>query len=240
MKKTVERIILGVLVAVLLVGLGIFLYPSFKTAEQTAKAKHIVTDYQTYLIDAKKADDTEAGDIADCFLSLRQACEQYNAALPSTQYERLSTESVRSSAINLLDYGWEQKVFAYLSIPNAELEVPVYLGANNENLNVGAAHLGMTSLPIGGENTHCVLAGHRSWNGALMFRNIANLNTGDYVYITNPWETLTYRVIDSRIISPDDFQQIMIQNGRDLLSIFTCTYPNTHRLMVTCERVSDG
>lgn len=238
MKKTVKKIILAVSIAVLLFGLAVFLYPSFKTATQNVEAKKAVNDYQEYLLEVQ-ATESGANEETRIFQSLWEACEEYNRQLPMSQYVWISTESVRRAAIDLKAYGWERDDFAYLSIPDAGLEVPVYLGANAENLNIGAAHLGTTSLPIGGESTHCVLAGHRSWNGALMFRNLANLEIGDFVYVTNPWETLTYRVIDSQIISPDDFQQILIQDGKDLLSIFTCTYPNSHRLIVTCERVLD-
>ena len=60
---------------------------------------------------------------------------------------------------------------------------------------------------------------------------------GDLVQLTNPWETLNYRVISTQTIYPDNLEQVRIQPGRDLLSIFTCTYPNTKRVLVTCERI---
>ena len=116
------------------------------------------------------------------------------------------------------------------------MEYPIYLGANRENLNQGAAHLGQTSLPIGGENTHCVIAGHRSWSGAVMFRGLEELTEGSTIYITNPWETLTYTVQSVRTASPRKTDELTIQEGRDLLTIFTCSYPNSRRVIVTCER----
>lgn len=119
------------------------------------------------------------------------------------------------------------------------MEYPIYLGANRENLNQGAAHLGQTSLPIGGENTHCVIAGHRSWSGAVMFRGLEELTEGSTIYITNPWETLTYTVQSVRTADPNKSDELTIQEGRDLLTIFTCSYPNSKRVIVTCER-SEG
>ena len=116
------------------------------------------------------------------------------------------------------------------------MEYPIYLGANSENLNQGAAHLGQTSLPIGGENTHCVIAGHRSLSGAVMFRGLEELTEGSTIYITNPWETLTYTVQSVRTADPKKSDELTIQEGRDLLTIFTCSYPNTKREIVTCER----
>ena len=108
------------------------------------------------------------------------------------------------------------------------------------NLNQGAAILGQTSMPIGGEGTHCVIAGHRTWNAILHpFVGLEKVQAGDLVCVTNPWQTLTYRVETVEIIFPDDAEKIRIQPGRDLLSVFTCTYPNTRRVLVTCERIKE-
>lgn len=77
--------------------------------------------------------------------------------------------------------------------------MPVYLGATDVNLASGAAHLSQTSLPIGGENTNCVIAGHRGWNGAAYFRYVPDLEKGDFVTLQNLWETLTYvRILDKK------------------------------------------
>ena len=70
-----------------------------------------------------------------------------------------------------------------------------------------------------------------------MFVGLEKVQPGDLVYLTNPWQTLTYRVEAVEIIFPDDSEKIRIRPGRDLLSVFTCTYPNTRRVLVTCERI---
>lgn len=53
----------------------------------------------------------------------------------------------------------ESEVFAVISIPALELEMPVFLGANYRHMADGAALLGQTSIPIGGKNTNCIIAG---------------------------------------------------------------------------------
>lgn len=88
----------------------------------------------------------------------------------------------------------------------------------------GGAILGQTSLPVGGVSSNCVVAGHRTWNGAIQFKGLDLLQPNDMVYITNPWERLSYKVIETKIISPNDSDEVMIQEGRDLLTVFTCTY----------------
>ena len=106
----------------------------------------------------------------------------------------------------------------------------------------GAAHLSQTSLPIGGRNTNCVIAGHRGWNGADYFRYITELKPGDEVIITNLWETLTYRVTDTRIIMPNEVEQILIQEGRDMITLLTC-HPyasgGKQRFLIFCDRVME-
>ena len=143
-------------------------------------------------------------------------------------------------SFRLSDYGLGDEVFGVISIPAMELEMPIYLGATEQHMANGTAHLSQTSLPIGGENTNCVIAGHRGYNGASYFRYIDKLNVGDLVSVTNLWETLTYRVCEIRIIDPHDVTEILIQPGRELLTLLTC-HPyasgGRQRYVVYCERV---
>ena len=120
--------------------------------------------------------------------------------------------------------------------------LPLYLGANDENMANGAAVLGQTSVPIGGINTNAVIAGHRGWNGYPYFLNLDELQIGDIVYIDNIWTLMKYEVVDIQVISPDDVDAIKIQDGRDLVTLLTCHPPNTggrQRLLVFCERASE-
>ena len=123
-----------------------------------------------------------------------------------------------------------------------ELTMPVYLGASDAHLAAGAAVLGSTSAPIGGDNTNSVIAGHRGWRGADYFRHIDRLQVGDSVTLTNLWETLTYTVADIRIIQPHEVEKIKIQPNRDLLTLVTC-HPyasgGKQRYVVHCERRND-
>lgn len=129
--------------------------------------------------------------------------------------------------------------FGYISIPAMDVELPLYVGASTENMTRGAVVLGQTSLPVGGENTNCVIAGHRGYHGAPFFREIEKLETGDKVYITNPWETLTYAVESIDIIGPYDSHKVMIQEGRDMVTLLTCHPYRSHgkqRYVVYCIR----
>ena len=122
------------------------------------------------------------------------------------------------------------------------VEMPLYLGASNENMANGAAVLSQTSIPIGGINTNAVIAGHRGYGGYSYFRYIEVLEEGDEVIITNLWKTLTYKVSEIRIVTPDDVDAILIQPGKDMVTLLTC-HPyasgGKYRYLVFCERVTD-
>lgn len=148
-------------------------------------------------------------------------------------------EACEAPAADLTAYGIEDEIIGVLEIPDMELTMPVYLGASDAHLAAGAAVLGDTSAPIGGDNTNSVVAGHRGWRGADYFRHIDRLAVGDTVTLTNLWETLTYTVADIQIIQPHEVEKIKIQPNRDLLTLLTC-HPyasgGRQRYVVYCER----
>ena len=143
---------------------------------------------------------------------------------------------------SLEDYGLENGIAGYLESDAMGICLPLYIGASSEHLAEGAAVLGQTSMPIGGENTNCVIAGHRGWQGAPMFRDIEELQEGDIIWITNPWERLAYRVVRITVITPDDIDAVKIVEGQDMLTLFTC-HPytdNYQRYVVYCTRTHDA
>lgn len=175
------------------------------------------------------------------YAELWEEMSAYNEKIHDEQQALLSSRAaLQKTDFQLRDYGRNDEVFAVLNIPKINLDMPVYLGATDQNLANGAAHLSQTSLPIGGENTNCVIAGHRGWNGAYYFRYVPDLRKGDVVTLQNLWETLSYQVVETKIIAPSDVDAIRIQEGRELLTLLTC-HPyasgGKQRFLVICERV---
>lgn len=148
--------------------------------------------------------------------------------------------SYQQPSFTLGEYGLGEEVFGVITIPALDLEMPLYLGATSAHMAKGAAHLSQTSLPVGGMNTNCVIAGHRGYSGAAFFRYVPELKPGDEVIITNLWETMTYVVTDTKIIMPNEVDQILIQEGRDMITLLTC-HPyasgGKQRYLVFCDRV---
>ena len=241
-----NRILILLAVVLLLAGLGVLLYPAFKTATVRKLEQGGIAAFEEYRSTAATPGTTvaptgEQSSDARIFPELWEACVAFNEQLPGTQHKTYTADSLCRPSIIVSDYGWEQDAFGYVYIPAAEIEAPIFLGASSSNMNKGGAVLGQTSMPIGGRSTNCVIAGHRTWSGAIQFKGLENLKIGDEVRLTNPWETLIYHVIETKIVLPDTVDEIMVQEGRDLLTVFTCTYPNTRRYMVICEReVEEG
>lgn len=99
--------------------------------------------------------------------------------------------------------------------------------------------MGQTSLPVGQKDSNCVIAAHRGYLGTPYFRDIEQLKTGDQVIIRNPWERLDYRVIKIKVIDPYDMDKILIQKGKDMVTLLTCHPYRGHgryRYVVYCMR----
>lgn len=186
---------------------------------------------------------TDSPELPREYQALWDAMVSYNDAIWEEKQAGLCDPwAYQQPSFTLGEYGLEEEVFGVLSIPALDLEMPLYLGATASHMAEGAAHLSQTSLPIGGRNTNCVIAGHRGWNGADYFRYITELQPGDEVMITNLWETLTYKVTDTRIIMPNEVEQILIQEGRDMITLLTC-HPyasgGKQRFLIFCDRVME-
>lgn len=174
---------------------------------------------------------------------LWESMTAYNQRIYADGQSTLSEAGAYQAAVfSLTDYDLPDETFGVISIPKLDLEMPLYLGATDENMANGAAVLSGTSIPIGGSNTNAVIAGHRGWGGAAYFRYITELSIGDEVVITNLWERLRYRVVGTKIIEPHEIENILIQPGRDMVTLLTC-HPyasgGKQRYLVYCQRIPE-
>ena len=244
--------IFAVMILFFLAGCAVLLYPSI---HGTLVDKQIRAEADSFLDKVSEdipkpmkpvetepsletAPDTTEGTMEHA--DLWNAMNAYNQSLWEDKQSGLCDPwSYTQPAFTLGEYGLEDEVFGVITIPAIGLSMPIYLGATDIHLANGAAQLSQTSLPIGGINTNCVLAGHRGWNGASYFRYVPDLKIGDEVIITNLWEKLTYKVVGCDIIAPHDVKKVFIQEGEDMVSLLTC-HPyasgGKQRYVVYCER----
>ncbi len=144
------------------------------------------------------------------------------------------TDEEYESCLNLADDG----VMGELYIPAINATLPIYHGTSDEGLQRGVGHLQGTALPIGGESTRCVLAGHTGLPTTRIFDSLDQVQEGDVFILTVLGEKLAYKVCDIQVVLPDESDALSVQEGRDLVTLVTCTPygKNTHRLLVTGER----
>lgn len=160
---------------------------------------------------------------------------EYNSRLQEGQ-NIYHTSDFEIATLDLGSYGISNGMYGYLYADSIELTLPIYLGATEQNMRVGAAHLSMTSLPVGGTDTNTVLAGHTGYTGKTFFDNIRKLKEGDKIVIKNYFGSLTYTVSIMKNIESTDIDDIYIQEGKDVLTLMTCSNGGATRLLVICER----
>lgn len=216
-------------------GISIACRPLVQRAKTERKVEKATVSFYEYLAE----EETEAAEEMP-FTELRALMQEYNEQLYLTgQTALVNKQAYETPPFLLTEYGLSDNVFGVICIPAMDVELPLYLGADSENMAKGATVLGQTSIPIGGINTNAVIAGHRGWSGYPYFLDIDKLQVGDEVRITNLWEELRYTVVEIRIIEPYDLDAILIQPGRELLTLMTC-HPyasgGRYRYLVFCER----
>ncbi len=221
MKRKILVILIFLIYAV---GVGFVLYPQI--ADVVVKQKQ-----------SKAVKSFEHKETRD---SVYEEMVSYNQSLIQNGQAGLSDAWIDTEmSLFLKTSGYEEGMVGVLNIDAMGVSLPLYIGADEENLMKGAAVLANTSMPIGGESTNCVIAGHRGgYNGQAVFRDIEVLQAGDVVTVTNAWETLEYEVVKSIVIMPDDIEAIKIIPGADMLTLVTC-HPygdNTQRYVVYCTR----
>ena len=230
-----RRIYICAAVILFFAGLVLFMYPSIRGEQLESKAAESIVQF----VEAKK-NERDNTSFSILYPELYQAMKDYNQGIYLNKQTGLTEDGIYAEPSFILsDYGVETNAIAVLNIPALDLSMPVYLGANDENMATGAAHMSNTSLPVGGINTNCVIAGHRGYSGADYFKHLDTLKEGDSVQLVTLWNTLNYTVSEIRIIEPYNVEQILIQEGRELLTLLTC-HPyasgGRYRYLVICER----
>lgn len=143
-----------------------------------------------------------------------------------------------SSSYSFLELG---EMVGTINIPKINVNLPIYEGITSTNLTKGVAHMEDTSLPNGDINTHSILAGHTGISQAEIFDNLNELEIDDEFYISFYGNITKYRVIEKRVVLPDDTSSLKIEENRCLVTLVTCTPKtvNTHRLLVTGEKIEE-
>ncbi len=217
------------LLLVFALGLSLLLYPtvsdwwnSFHQSQAIASYAQAVADideddYEQYLADARA----------------------YNQALPGQENRYRPTDEQTAEYERLLNITGNG-IMGYVEIPTIDVTLPIYHGTSESVLQIAIGHIEGSSLPVGGEGTHCVISGHRGLPSARLFTDLDELVIGDVFMLRVLDETLTYEVDQIRVVEPQQLEDLEILPGEDLCTLVTCTPygVNSHRLLVRGHRVA--
>lgn len=230
MKKAKGKITTILLVLVLLVGLSLLLYPTFADWWNSQVQSRAIASY------TEKVQNLDT----DKYKELWESARNYNKSLLGRSNEYLLSEEQQSLYHQQLNVGGDG-VMGIIEIPSINCTLPIYHGTSEDVLHTAIGHLEWTSLPTGGESTHAVVSGHRGLPSATLFTNLDQLIVGDLFVLHVLDEQLTYEVDQILIVEPDDTEALLIQEGKDLVTLVTCTPygVNSHRMLVRGHRVAN-
>ncbi len=215
MKQKLKLIFVGLM---FILGLVLFLYPLANKYENKVEVEETKKNFEKTVEKLHEESNDEESPLNRLYSDMKA----YNEKIyKDNQSDLKDPWSYQQSSFDLTQYGVEDNIIGYIAVPHMEIELPIYLGANTDNMAKGAVHMSQTSLPI------C---------------DIEIMEIGDEVIIKNLWETLRYRVSEIKIINPTDSQEVLIQPGKDMVTLITC-HPytkNYKRYVVYCEREKDN
>lgn len=216
------------LVIILLAGLSLLLYPSIANYWNSFHASQVIASYVEDVSHLKQAEiDALWNEAVEYNTDLAKRGMNFN--LSNDQKERYER------TLNIGGNG----VMGYIEIDCLGVSLPIYHGTSDGVLQVASGHLDWTSLPVGGESSHCVLSGHRGLPSAKLFTDLDKMREGDTFTMTILDQTLTYEVDQIRIVLPEEVSELRIEEGKDYCTLVTCTpYGiNTHRMLVRGHRI---
>lgn len=217
-----------ILCLVILIGIGLLSYPTVSDWWNRFHQTRAVASYAAAVSQMKTED----------YDRLFAEADDYNRKLAGTGMKwSMTDEEIReyNSVLDISDNG----IMGYIDIPRIRQTLPIYHGTDDAVLQVAIGHLAGTSLPVGGDSTHCVVSGHRGLPSARLFTDLDRLIVGDVWTMTVLNRTVTYEVDQIRIVEPEDLSELQIVKGGDYCTLLTCTpYGiNTHRLLVRGHRI---
>lgn len=227
-KSKKDRLFTAGLILMLLAGLSLLLYPSVSNYLNSVRQAQSILTYDNEVAALRQED----------YQRLRQQAEAYNVSLLDRPSPYGLTDAQQTLYPTTLLAGGSD-VMAYLEVPSIGVTLPICHGTETATLQKAVGHLEWSSLPVGSDSTHCVLSGHRGLPSSELLTNLDHLEYGDAFYLHVLGDTLEYRVDRVAIVEPGDFQLLGIEEGKDYVTLITCTpYGiNSHRLLVRGRRI---
>lgn len=230
MKIKSSKLINVILVLMLLVGLSLLLYPSISDYWNTFHQSKAIANYAEQVVSLDESQ----------YHEIWSKATEYNKSLSEHESNYTLNEEQKKQYEELLNISGTG-IMGYVEIPKIQCSLPIYHGTDDSVLQITVGHLEWTSLPVGGESSHCVLSGHRGLTSAKLFTNLDKLAVGDVFMLRVLNEVLTYEVDQILIVEPQETDALQIVEGEDYCTLVTCTpYGiNSHRLLVRGHRIEN-
>lgn len=211
------------------IGVGLLFYPAVSDYWNSFHQSKAIAGYVQSVSEADTAKQT----------LLSEEAAQYNRDLAVTGTNFFLSEEDLDRYYRTLDLDGSG-MMGYIEIPSIGCSLPIYHGTDDAVLQIAVGHIAGTSLPVGGESSHCVLSGHRGLPSARIFTDLDKLSVGDTFLIRALNTVLTYEVDRSFVVLPSDISSLAIEPGSDLCTLVTCTPygVNSHRLLVRGRRIA--
>ena len=212
---------------IFLAGLSVMLYPTFSNWWNRNMTTHSITTYKEAVAEMDN-DETEQI-LAEAHAYNEQLAQLY---APFTNFDAIPGYD---DILNISGTG----IMGYVSIPNINVELPIYHGTSEGVLQIASGHIQGSSLPVGGASTHAVISGHRGLPSARLFTDLDQIVEGDTFTINVLNEVYTYEVERILIILPTETDKLAIFPGEDIVTLMTCTPygVNSHRLLIRGHRI---
>lgn len=225
-----KNLVTIILVGLMFIGVGLIIYPSVSDYWNSFTQSRVIMSY---------ADSISEMD-SDEYERIMSSARQYNEELKTKESRWNMTEEEWSRYMSELNVDGAGSM-GYITIPKIDIMLPINHSTEEKVLQSAIGHIEGTSLPVGGEGTHCVLSGHRGLPTARLFTDLDKLKEGDTFTLTIMNEMLTYQIDQIRIVEPTDYSLLQFEEGADYCTLLTCTpYGiNTQRLLVRGKRIAN-
>ena len=227
MKKHLSTIIL---VLILVIGLSLLLYPTVADWWNSFHTSRAIASYDSIVANLSDED----------YTNLFEDAQEYNRKLAQLKYPIMYYDEIEgyNDLLNITGNG----VMGYVEIPRIDVRLPIYHGTSEGVLQIAAGHMEGTSLPTGGESTHCALSAHRGLPSARLFTDLDKLEVGDTFVLNVIDRVLTYEIDQILIVEPTNVEPLYVTEGEDYCTLVTCTpYGiNSHRMLVRGSRTDNA
>lgn len=218
------------LILTLFIGLSLLLYPAFSNYWNAQRQTQAINTYADQMAELTRARHDE----------ILESARAYNTGLWDRPNHYILDEEQQAQYDLELNFG--DGLMGYMEIPSIGVSLPMYHGTSEKVLKSAVGHLEWSSLPVGGEGSHCLLSGHRGLPSAKLFTNLDEVKLGDTFSLQVLDEILIYEVDQILTVEPHQTEDLLLKEGEDLCTLITCTpYAiNTHRLLVRGHRIENS